>query len=269
MRKHLSVLALAARGTVWRVLTVTLLAAVLSGALLWLIPAQEPDAVIVAPDGTETPQYELVDFCKLPGRTGAAIACAAGFAALLAVLSLNGCGYGVKTGCTVQRLRVGEGSLCLWWALHYAVCVLFYWAVMAAVFTAVVKLRIDAWTPPPYSGYTIGGQTLLLTMYGGKFLHHLLPLRDATVWVENLLLTALCAAAAAQFSHAQRRGHFSIAPLLALALTILSFFFPMGSSTTLLVCLVTALALGITLCQFQKGETDDDAKTDFRSAQST
>ena len=38
MRKHLSVLALAARGTVWRVLTVTLLAAVLSGALLW--PAQ-------------------------------------------------------------------------------------------------------------------------------------------------------------------------------------------------------------------------------------
>ena len=198
---------------------------------------------------------------------GAAIACAAGFAALLAVLSLNGCGYGVKTGCTVQRLRVGEGSLCLWWTLYYAVCVLFYWAVMAAVFTAVVKLRIDAWTPPPYYGYTIGGQTLLLTMYGGKFLHHLLPLRDATVWVENLLLTALCAAAAAQFSHAQRRGHFSIAPLLALALTILSFFFPMGSSTTLLVCLVTALALGITLCQFQKGETDDDAKTDFRSAQ--
>ena len=241
MRKHLSVLALAARGTLWRVLAVTLLAAALSGALLWLVPAQEPGAAIVEPDGTETPQYVLVDFCKLPGKTGAAIACAAGFAALLAVLSLNGCGYGAKTGCTVQRLRVGEGSLCLWWTLYYAVCVLFYWAVMAAVFTAVVKLRIDAWTPPPYYGYTIGGQTLLLT--------------------------ALCAAAAAQFSHAQRRGRFSIAPLLALALTILSFFFPMGSSTTLLVCLVTALALGITLCQFQKGETDDDAKTDFRSAQ--
>ena len=115
MRKHLSVLALAARGTVWRVLAVTLLAAVLSGALLWLVPAREPGAVIVEPDGTETPQFELVDFCKLPGRTGAAIACAAGFAALLAVLSLNGCGYGAKTGCTVQRLRVGEGSLCLWW----------------------------------------------------------------------------------------------------------------------------------------------------------
>ena len=65
MRKHLSVLALAARGTVWRVLTVTLLSAVLSGALLWLVPAQEPGAVIVEPDGTETPQYVLV---SCPGR---------------------------------------------------------------------------------------------------------------------------------------------------------------------------------------------------------
>ena len=43
----------------------------------------------------------------------------------------------------------------------------------------------------------------------------------------------------------------------------------MGSSTTQLVCLATALALGITLWQFQKGETDDDGETDFRTAQST
>ena len=99
MRKHLSVLALAARGTVWRVLAVTLLAAALSGALLWLVPAQEPGAAIVAPDGTETPQYELVDFCKLPGRTGAAIACAAGFAALLAVRAHYACGGRCTTPC--------------------------------------------------------------------------------------------------------------------------------------------------------------------------
>ena len=269
MRKHLSVLGLAARGAVGRILLITVLTAALAGALLYLVPAQTPRQSTVYPDGEVVETYTPSDYCYLPSRTGATVVCAVGLAGVMAVLSLNGCGYGAKTGCTVQRLRVGEGSLCLWWTLHYAVCVLFYWAVMAAVFTAVVKLRIDAWTPPPYYGYTIGGQTLLLTMYGGKFLHHLLPLRDATVWVENLLLTALCAAAAAQFSHAQRRGHFSIAPLLALALTILSFFFPMGSSTTLLVCLVTALALGITLCQFQKGETDDDAKTDFRTAQST
>ena len=72
---------------------------------------------------------------------------------------------------------------------------------------------------------------------------------------------------AAPSSHAQRRGRFSIAPFIALALTIGSFFFRMGSGTTILLCLVTAAALGITMTQFLKGETDDDAKTDFRTAQ--
>ena len=81
------------------------------------------------------------------------------------------------------------------------------------------------------------------------------------------VVTALCAVSAARFSHAQRRGRFSIAPFIALALTIGSFFFRMGSSTTILLCLVTAAALGITMTQFLKGETDDDAKTDFRTAQ--
>ena len=81
------------------------------------------------------------------------------------------------------------------------------------------------------------------------------------------VVTALCAVSAARFSHAQRRGSFSIAPFIALALTVGSFFFRMGSSTTILLCMVTAAALGITMTQFLKGETDDDAKTDFRTVQ--
>lgn len=266
MRKHLSVLALAARGTVCKVIAVTLLAAVLAGALLWLVPAYEDRVVYANEDGSVTSEYYPIDFKYLPAKTGAAAVCAVGFAALLAVLSLNGCGYGAKPGLTVRRLRIGEDSLCLWWSLYNAVCVLFYWAVMAAVCVAVVKLRIDT-VQMPYGSYTPGPQTLLLTVYSGAFLHHLLPLRDAAVWLENLLLTALCAVSAARFSHAQRRGSFSIAPFIALALTVGSFFFRMGSSTTILLCMVTAAALGITMMQFLKGETDDDAKTDFRTVQ--
>ena len=49
MRKHLSVLALAARGTVCKVIAVTILAALLSGALLRLVPAYE-DRVVYAND---------------------------------------------------------------------------------------------------------------------------------------------------------------------------------------------------------------------------
>ena len=266
MRKHLSVLALAARGTVCRAIAITILAAALAGALLWLVPAYEDRVVYANEDGSVTSEYYPIDFKYLPAKTGAAAVCAVGFAALLAVLSLNCCGYGAKTGLTVRRLRIGEDSLCLWWTLYNAVCVLFYWAVMAAVCVAVVKLRIDT-VQMPYGSYTPGPQTLLLSVYSGSFLHHLLPLRDAAVWLENLLLTALCAASAARFSHAQRRGSFSIAPFIALALTVGSFFFRMGSSTTILLCVVAAAALGITMMQFLKGATDDDAKTDFRTAQ--
>lgn len=101
MRKHLSVLALAARGTVCKVIAVTILAALLSGALLRLVPAYEDRVVYANDDGSVTSEYYPSDFSALPGKTGAAAVCAVGFAVLLAVLSLNGCGYGAKTGLTV------------------------------------------------------------------------------------------------------------------------------------------------------------------------
>ena len=123
-----------------------------------------------------------------------------------------------------------------------------------------MEYRVCRNNPAPYND--LNGKISLLGLGTMR-----LPLRDAAVWLENLLLTALCAVSAARFSHAQRRGSFSIAPFIALALTVGSFFFRMGSSTTILLCMVTAAALGITMMQFLKGATDDDAKTDFRTAQ--
>ena len=57
MRKHLSVLALAARGTVCKVIAVTLLAAVLAGALLRLVPAYEDRVVYANEDVSVTSVY--------------------------------------------------------------------------------------------------------------------------------------------------------------------------------------------------------------------
>lgn len=268
MRKHLSVLALAARGTVCRVLLITVLAAAAAGALLWLVPAQEHVGSIMESDGTETPFYQPCAFSALPAKTGAAAVCAAGFAAVLAVLSLNGCGYGAHTGLTVGRLRISEGAFCTWWAVYSGVCLLFYWAVMAVVFPAVLQARMAVWSPPQYyETYTVGRQTLLLTVYSGSFLHHLLPVRDAMVWVENGLMTVLCAMAATRFSHAQRRGSFSIAPIAALVLTVGSFFPAMSAGLNLALSVTAAVGIGVITAQFLKGESDDHEKTDFRTAQ--
>ena len=239
MRKHLSVLGLAARGAVGRILLITVLTAALAGALLYLVPAQTPSQSTVYPDGEGVETYTPSDYCYLPSRTGATVVCAVGLAGVMAVLSLNGCGYGTKTDLTMRRLRIGEGAANLWWMVLNAVCLLFYWAVMAAVTVLVLQLRIRN-IVPDNALYTPGRQTLLL---------------------------ALCAAAAARFSQAQRRGKFSIAPIAALALTIGGFFPRMGAATTFIWAFVAAAGAGLCVVLLQKGETEDAEKQDFRVRQ--
>ena len=143
---------------------------------------------------------------------------------------------------------------------------LFYWAVMAAVTVLVLQLRIRN-IVPDNALYTPGRQTLLLAVYASSFLHHLMPVRDTLVWAEDGLLLALCAAAAARFSQAQRRGKFSIAPIAALALTIGGFFPRMGAASTFIWAFVAAAGAGLCVVLLQKGETEDAEKQDFRVRQ--
>ena len=125
-----------------RILLITVLTAALAGALLYLVPAQTPSQSTVYPDGEVVETYAPSDYCYLPSRTGATVVCAVGLVGVMAVLSLNGCGYGTKTDLTMRRLRIGEGAANLWWMVLNAVCLLFYWAVMAAVTVLVLQLRI-------------------------------------------------------------------------------------------------------------------------------
>ena len=84
---------------------------------------------------------------------------------------------------------------------------------------------------------------------------------------ELALLLALCAAAAARFSQAQRQGKFSIAPIAALALTIGGFFPRMGAASTFIWAFVAAAGAGLCVVLLQKGETEDAEKQDFRVRQ--
>lgn len=74
------------------------------------MPAATPSQSTVYPDGEVVETYTPSDYCYLPSRTGATVVCAVGLAGVMAVLSLNGCGYGTKTDLTMRRLRIGEGA---------------------------------------------------------------------------------------------------------------------------------------------------------------
>ena len=156
----------------------------------------------------------------------------------------------------MRRYKNHFGSLVLALLTHLA----------AAVTVLVLQLRIRN-IVPDNALYTPGRQTLLLAVYASSFLHHLIPVRDTLVWAEDGLLLALCAAAAARFSQAQRQGKFSIAPIAALALTIGGFFPRMGAASTFIWAFVAAAGAGLCVVLLQKGETEDAEKQDFRVRQ--
>ena len=254
MNRYFSLLALAARHTIYKVLVITAAAAALVGFLMVRLPLIG-NQIGVTGDGQPILQPYTLE--QIPSRSLAPLACLAGFLAILAVLSLNGCGFGVKSDYTMRRLRLEESRQSLLWAAYYTVCVLFYWAVMAAVCYWAMGRRVALLAADPTYGYIAGPQSRLLAFYSSPFLHHLLPLQDLAVWAEDVFLAVLCGTTAMLFSRRQRKGHLTILPLSMAAMTASSFFGGMGELMNYVVLFVSiGCLIGLILL---KGAEEDES----------
>ena len=256
MNRYGSVLALAARHTVYKVLAVTAAAAALTGWLLVRLPILKENPY----PGAE-PLLVPRKLESLPSESLATVACLVGFLAILAVLSLNGCGFGAKSDYTVRRLRLEEQRAELLWAGYYTACLVFYWAVMAAVCCWAVGQRLTLLAADADYGSLAGPQSRLLVFYSSPFLHHLLPLADVAVWAEDIALAALCGTAAVRFSRRQRRGRLSMAPLIAAGLTVVGFSLGM-ESTGNYVLPILAVGLAAFNMLMKGAEEDEPAVTE-------
>ncbi|MBQ2062418.1 MAG: hypothetical protein II458_07050 [Oscillospiraceae bacterium] len=256
MNRYLSILALAARHTIWKVLAITAAAAALAGWLMLRLPLVG-DVIGVRGDGS--PYLHPYTLEEIPAKSLATAACLAGFLAIMAVLCLNGCGFGAKTDYTVCRLRVEEWKAYLVWAAYYTVCLILYWAVMAAVCCWAMGRRVEMLAADPEYGYIAGPQSRLLAFYSSPFLHHLLPLRDIAVWVSDVFLTALCGASAMEFSRQQRKGRIIILPLSAAWLMVCSFTFSLGSWVNYVVpfCAIACLT-AVMMRAMKRGDEADE-----------
>lgn len=85
-------------------------------------------------------------------------------------------------------------------------------------------------------------QSLMLLVYSDSFLHHLVPLADAAVWVTDLALLMANALAAALFIRSQRRGRLNLWPLLTVSVTMFTFTVDVADNAWMAM-LLTALAL--------------------------
>ena len=142
------------------------------------------------------------------GVGAAPLAAAVGYLMVMVMLCLGGCGFGSQTAYTVRRLRLREGLEPNW---------------------------------------GVGPQSLMLLVYSDSFLHHLLPLADAAVWVTDAALLMANALAAALFIRSQRRGRLNLWPVATTIVTLYTFTIWLSDGTWM-ICLLAALAMaGCTL----------------------
>lgn len=206
MRQHLSVLMLAARSTIHKILGLFVFTAAAQGALFYF-------ALQKALAG------EAIGLEQLFGESRIAIVCAISFLLLCALLSFTGCELGgSKLRYTLQRLSISEKSVVLWWAVYNAICFFLFWVLQLVIVLLLSRLyvaRMDA-------AY-VSGQTIWLAFYRNNWLHSLLPLAETSRYVRNVIFIVGLGSSAAYFSYSQRRGEKGFA-LVALAMLAVVYF---------------------------------------------
>ena len=257
MNRYLSTVGLYARSNLYKILLITLVTALLAGFLVCRYPTpQEITKYYYDFDGNPVPYtYNTPYLDDVIGLSRAPVVCAVGFTAIVAVMCLTGCGYGVKTDYTVRRLRVREKTACLLWAGYHAALLLFFWAVLALTLYGVL-LHSQGKVPEWYG--QVGSQTMMMLCYTDTFLHHLMPLQDPAMWGLSISSVLAVSFTTVLFSYRQRHGSFSPLVLLALGGTIGSFFCGLMLSAAYLLLMLLLLGVaGAAFCILMGG--DDNA----------
>ncbi len=218
MKHYLSVFAMLARGSVWRVLILLcLMAAGQCGRFLHRLNTElmlyDSRVQQFAEEAAEiTRLEEFFNFTTVSGTFGAA------FLFICIVLCLPGCGYGSVCGYTMRRLNISERAVFVMQALYNAMVFVILWAAEVLICLLLCHIYVTSADPSLVSHQTVG-----LAFYRNNFLHSLLPMADITVWIRNSIMLAVLALAAASFPYKQRRGKFA-ADIVSYALLTVIFF---------------------------------------------
>lgn len=229
MNKQLSVMGLAARASMVPVLIASGLTALAVGALTYLANPENTGGAA--------------------GVGAAPLAAAVGCLMVMVMLCLEGCGFGSQTAYTVRRLRLREELVDLWWAAYHAAMLLVLWALVATAALLGMQLKLQGLEP----NWGVGPQSLMLLVYSDSFLHHLVPLADAAVWVTDLALLMANALAAALFIRSQRRGRLNLWPVATTIVTLYTFTIRLSDGTWMIFLLAALAMAGCTLALLLTG----------------
>lgn len=210
MRKHLSVLMLIARSTIYKILVLFLVTVCAE----WFLFRFSLNSALVAADAGlgMTSLESIVSSSRIPW------AFAICFVIMTVLLCMIGCEYESKQGYTLRRLSVSEPSVFVWQSVYNTFCFFMLWAVQTLIAYCLCKLYLAKVDPALTSV-----QTIFLAFYRNNFLHSLLPLSEVSRWIRNILLVMCLGLAAAHFPYQQRRGKVGVTIIAMTALSLVFF----------------------------------------------
>lgn len=223
MKRYGSVLVLAARGVVWKLLALMAAVGAAQGVLFALYLSSRPEGPI-----DPAFDYELYTKQKLffhpeymLQETNFILPAAVGLVLLCLALAFYGCEQGKgRSQYTFSRLRVGQLPVFGLWVGCYALCLLVFWGFQTGMMLGLVRLLMRL------GGNAGDTQTLFLACWRNPYLHSLLPLQDWPRLVYNVLLLIALALSLACFSFLRRHGRRSLECFIVTALAATSFARP-------------------------------------------
>lgn len=238
MKRHLSVLGLIGRCSIYRICATLALLAVTELALFWwrlsdALRWYEQDIGVA--DSFSRFEY-LID------RSHISWCLVVAFVTVTALLCLTGTETKSRISYTLDRLSVSSRSI--WW-LQFSYNAFVYLLLLAAQLALLLTMShiYNALIPAEL----LNPQGTLMAFYLNDFLHSLLPLADIPLWGRNLFIIVSLSAVSSHFPMEQRiKKHLPIAPAALVLFIIVFFSVPRSGVFNILVVCSVCLLLTVT-----------------------
>ena len=255
MKERLSIVMLAARSTVYKVILLMVVTAAVQAGLYygWMLKYIVPEATWLVSLEVGMKESFIVPV--------AAVA----FVILCVILCVTALGPGSKSVYTLRRLAISEKEILCWMAVYNTLVFLLFW--MSQILVVMGLCRLYEWLAPilgekngvPVSELLVGPQTVYIAFYRDKYMHSLLPMAEISRWIRNLVLLLGLGVCTATFSNSLRYGKKGFALLVVMVAALGMFCGGVGLLESDLACLVVVLIAGISSAWIALGGVENEA----------
>lgn len=205
MKRYISVFALIAQNSIYRIFGLLLLLAAADGVLAWYWLAV---------------RHHSIENLFRNGNGGFGIVLAVFFVLMAAVQIRRGDIYSGPQGYTIKRLAISEKAVILLQILYNMLCWIILWGFQVMIFFLICKFYYSFGKA---ANHALAGQQMFLLFYITPLLHSLLPMEETLAWIANLVMIAELSSSSAYWT-VRRREKSSAADLLIGYWTVILLF---------------------------------------------